>query len=139
MDDQQPEVAVLVLVAEDQPAVRSVVEDALTEAGFAVIAASSGDEAMQMFDAHSAKVQAIVVDIRMGPGPNGWAVARHAREANPLVVVVYMSGDSAVDWNSEGVPNSVVLQKPFSPAQVVTALATLLNQVPPSAPTKPAA
>ncbi len=58
---------------------------------------------------------------------NGWEVARHAREINPNFPVVYMTGASADEWPSRGVPNSVLLTKPFAPAQLVTALAQLLN------------
>ena len=37
-----------------------------------------------------------------------------------------MTGDSAADWSAEGVPNSVMLQKPFAEAQLLTAMGTLL-------------
>ncbi|WP_311202806.1 MULTISPECIES: hypothetical protein [unclassified Mesorhizobium] len=45
--------------------------------------------------------------------------------------VIYISGDSAVHWPSEGVPNSVMIAKPFFMPQITTALATLLNDQPP--------
>jgi hypothetical protein len=38
-----------------------------------------------------------------------------------------MSGASADDWASKGVPNSIMLSKPFAPAQLVTAVSNLLN------------
>jgi DNA-binding response OmpR family regulator len=123
-----------VLVADDEPLIRSLVEEALSDGGFAVISATGGDEAIRQFDANASEVQAIVVDVRLGDGTDGWEVARHAREANANVAVVYMSGDSAGQWTSQGVPNSLMLQKPFTPAQVVTAVASLLNQVAPSGP-----
>jgi len=41
--------------------------------------------------------------------------------------VVYLSGDSEADWTARGVPQSVFIAKPFAPAQVVTAISTLLN------------
>jgi hypothetical protein len=39
----------------------------------------------------------------------------------------YMSGDSSADWAVEGVPNSIMLAKPFAPAQLVTAISQLLT------------
>jgi hypothetical protein len=39
----------------------------------------------------------------------------------------YLSGDSAEDWTSKGVPHSIMLPKPFAPAQLVTAVSQLLN------------
>ncbi|CDX17352.1 Response regulator receiver (fragment) [Mesorhizobium plurifarium] len=38
-----------------------------------------------------------------------------------------MSGDGAVDWASMGVPNSIMIAKPFVMQQIIVALATLLN------------
>ena len=40
--------------------------------------------------------------------------------------VVYMTGTHGEEWASKGVPNSVLLLKPFAPAQLVTAVSTLL-------------
>lgn len=41
------------------------------------------------------------------------------------MAVVYMTGDSAADWASEGVPSSVMVQKPFAMAQLITAVSSL--------------
>jgi hypothetical protein len=38
-----------------------------------------------------------------------------------------MTGVAADDWLAEGVPNSILLKKPFAPAQLVTAVSQLLN------------
>jgi DNA-binding response OmpR family regulator len=50
--------------------------------------------------------------------------------------VVYMTGTHGEKWASMGVPNSIMLAKPFAPAQLVTAISNLLNTAtPPAAPT----
>ena len=41
--------------------------------------------------------------------------------------VVYMSGNSEHEWSSKGVPNSIMITKPFAAAQLVTAVATLIT------------
>jgi hypothetical protein len=41
--------------------------------------------------------------------------------------VVYTTADSAVDWPVKGVPNSVVVQKPYAGAQLLTAISTLMT------------
>jgi hypothetical protein len=46
---------------------------------------------------------------------------------DPNFPVVYMSGKDADDWASKGVPNSIMLAKPFAPAQLVTAVSQLLD------------
>ena len=78
--------------------------------------------------AHGHAIRALITDIRMGEGPDGWEIARRARELNPRLPVIYMSGDSAADWSAQGVPGSIMLQKPFASAQIVTAVASLINQ-----------
>ena len=60
-------------------------------------------------------------------GIDGWEVAQQAREIDPQFPVVYMSGASAADWPSKGVPKSIMLEKPFAPAQLLTAVSQLLN------------
>jgi DNA-binding response OmpR family regulator len=74
-----------------------------------------------------------VTDITLRGRIDGWEVARQAREIDPQFPVVYMSGASAEDWGSKGVPNSIMLSKPFAPAQLVTAISNLLNTGTPTA------
>ena len=64
---------------------------------------------------------------------DGWEVAQHAREIEPDFPVVYMSGAAAADWTSKGVPNSIMLEKPFAPARLLTAVSNLLISGPPTA------
>jgi DNA-binding response OmpR family regulator len=89
---------------------------------------------VELLDASGGKYRALVTDINLGQGIEGWDVARHAREIDPNFAVVYMSGKDADDWASKGVPNSIMLAKPFAPAQLVTAVSQLLNNSPPTAP-----
>ena len=58
---------------------------------------------------------------------DGWEVAQQARKIDPEFPIVYISGASAADWPSKGVPNSIMLAKPFAPVQLVTAVSNLLN------------
>lgn len=119
----------LVLVIEDEAMILMDVETALTEAGSEVITAANAVQALKQFDKSSATIRAVVTDIRLGKGASGWDVGRHVREAVPTMPIVYMSGDSSGDWTSQGVPNSVMIAKPFAFPQLVTALSTLLNEV----------
>jgi DNA-binding response OmpR family regulator len=122
----------VILVVEDDQLVQSVVEESLTEGGFEMVIASSGRNALELLDSSGGKYRALVTDINLGPGDvDGWDVARHAREIDPNFPVVYMSGKDAAEWPSKGVPNSIMLPKPFAPAQLVTAVSQLLNTQPP--------
>ena len=69
----------------------------------------------------------LVTDVSLKGRMSGWDVARQVREIDPGCPVVYMTGGGGGDWPSQGVPHSILLQKPFAPAQLVTAIANLLN------------
>ena len=70
----------------------------------------------------------LLTDVDLRPGKlTGCGVAKQTRELNPGLPVIYMTGDSADECSARGVPNSVLITKPFAPAQVVTALSQLLN------------
>lgn len=95
--------------------------------------AASGEEAVTLLKGRSDNYRALVTDISLRGKIDGWEVARQAREIDPQFPVVYMSGASADDWASRGVPNSIMLSKPFAPAQLVTAISNLLNTGTPTA------
>lgn len=90
--------------------------------------AEDGSEASEAIQ-NGQTLSGVITDIRLGDGPSGWDVARQARYQFPKIAVVYMTGDSAADWTAQGVPNSVLLQKPFAYAQMIAAISTLLNAV----------
>jgi DNA-binding response OmpR family regulator len=117
----------VVLVIEDDEPTQTVVEDALADAGFEPAIAGSGEEAVTLLKGMPGEYRALVTDIRLRGKIDGWQVAQRARQIDPNFPVVYISGASAGEWPSRGVPNSVMLEKPFAPAQLVTAVAHLLN------------
>jgi len=88
-----------------------------------------------LFTGRAKDYRALVTDVALKGRLNGWEVAAQLREVDPHLPVVYMSGAHADEWASKGVPNSVMLAKPFAAAQLVTAVSQLLNDVPPIAPT----
>ena len=116
------------LLVEDEALILLDVESALIEAGFAVVSARNAAVALELFDADPASFRGVVTDIRLGDGKSGWDIARHVREVSPVMPIVYMSGDSASGWHARGVPASMMIQKPFVIAQIITALSQLLNQ-----------
>ncbi len=118
--------SVVVLIADDEAAMRDVLEAAFEDGGFAVVLASGGEEAIAILEANRG-VRALVTDIKLGSDVTGWDVARHGRELNPDLPVVYVTGSEGDDWASLGVPNSVLIAKPFATAQVLTAVSQLLN------------
>jgi DNA-binding response OmpR family regulator len=123
----------VVLVVEDDQSMLSIVEATLTDGGFEPAIASSGEEAMTMLKRSKSKCRALVTDIDLGRGKmNGWEMAKYAREIDPALPIIYMTAASADKWAANGVPNSILLTKPFAPAQLVTAVSQLLNAGPPT-------
>lgn len=126
----------MLLVIEDEYALQEIVENALTEAGFAAEMLSSGEEALTFFRGRLKRYKALVTDIALKGRLNGWEVAAQIREIDPGLPVVYISGAHADEWAAKGVPNSIMLAKPFAPAQLIAAVSQLLNNAPPMAPTQ---
>jgi len=123
------EKSVVVLVLEDDPLIHDLISEALVDGGFRVEQASTPADAMQMIEAPDAAYRALVTDINLAPGePTGWDIAKRAREISADLPIVYMTGASSDQWTSHGVPNSVLLTKPFAPAQLMTAVSQLLNE-----------
>lgn len=120
---------VTLFLVEDEALIRDLLDTSLAEAGFEVVAVADGVKALAELDADATRFRAVITDVQLGAGPDGWAVARRARELVSDMPIVYMSGDSGHDWSSKGVPKSLMIAKPFAPAQIVTAVSTLLNEV----------
>lgn len=116
-----------VLYVEDEPLIRDLAAMALEEAGFDVVVAENGAAALDMLDDDADPFCAVVTDVNLGAGPDGWEVARHARQLNRCLPVVYVSGAGGHEWKSKGVPNSVMITKPFTPTQIVILIVSLLG------------
>lgn len=113
-----------VLVVDDDILIQKVVEEILSDGGFEPTAASSGEEAIGLLNAH--RYRAVIIDIAFGKDRvKGWAVARRARAFDSAIPIIYMTGGNADEWRVQGVPNSIVIAKPFAPATLLTALSQL--------------
>jgi CheY-like chemotaxis protein len=119
--------AILILLAEDETLLQMPAEDALRAGGFDVLLANDGEEAIRTLNESVDQISGLITDVRMGEGPSGWDVARHARALKPQLPVVYATGQTADEWAAEGVPHSILVQKPFADAQLITAISGLLN------------
>jgi DNA-binding response OmpR family regulator len=118
--------APILLYVEDEPITQDLVEAALREAGFEVLTANDGHEALVQLGGINGALRGLITDINLGDCPDGWEVARSARESISGLPVVYVSGACEHEWTSKGVPNSLIIAKPFAPAQIVVAISSLL-------------
>ncbi len=119
--------SVVVFLVEDDEVIRGSLQEALTEGGFSVVIAETGEAAITMLDAEGGNYSALVTDINLPGEISGWEVAKHGREINETLPVLYVSGANAHQWAANGVPKSQFIANPFAIAQVVTAVSTLIN------------
>ena len=117
----------VILVIEDDPPIQGIVEEALSDGGFEPAIAPSGEEAVTLLKGNKNKYRALITDINLRGRIDGWEVAKRAREIHPEFPILYITAAHADQWPSHGVPNSILLTKPFAPAQLVTAVSQLLN------------
>jgi two-component system, response regulator PdtaR len=81
----------VILVVEDEPLVRMLAVDTFDEAGFDVIEAANGHEAVEILKSRP-DVRAVFTDVHMPGRPDGIALARHVQEVCPDCAIVVVSG-----------------------------------------------
>ena len=97
------------MVVEDEWLVRMEIADALSEVGWHVLEAATGEAALELLE-KGQQIDLLVTDIRL-PGPvSGWDVAEKYREACSDIVVIYCSGNPSD--KARQVRDSVFLTKP---------------------------
>ncbi|HEX2134853.1 MAG TPA: response regulator [Microvirga sp.] len=108
-----------VLVVEDEFLVRETIVEELREAGFEVVEAATGEEAVQLCET----IDVLFTDIRLPGSLTGWDIAERCRAARPNLPVIYATGYSHVE--PRRVPGSVFFRKPYRAANVIRAIREL--------------
>ena len=116
-----------ILVADDEQVVRDVACAILERAGYDVVRADDGDEAVAQFIERSHDIDAVLLDLMM-PARSGAEVLRELRAIRPGLPVVVSSGYTAdaLDGTEEAVGEVLFVQKPYSSAQLVGAVGQAL-------------
>jgi two-component system cell cycle sensor histidine kinase/response regulator CckA len=125
-----PKDAGVVLLAEDDRAVRRLMSGELRRRGFVVLEARHGGEALQICKQYSWDIDVLVTDIVM-PTMNGVDLAERARPLRPDMAIIFMTGHperAGVDLNLAGEGTANVLIKPFTPAVLVERVQKALEQ-----------
>lgn len=109
-----------VLLAEDEDAVRRLVQRALELHGYSVLPARSGEEAEQLERAHMGPIHLLITDVVM-PGMGGRELADTIKSRRPQLKILYMSGYTNDEVVRHGVTlqRDAFLQKPFTPSGLV--------------------
>jgi len=108
-----------VLVVDDEQMIRTIAEKILRRAGFEVLVASSGVQAVDIFRSHGESVELAVVDMSM-EGMSGLDTIRELRRIDPQLSVIISSGNelSMSDIPRELSENTFFLQKPYRAGQL---------------------
>ncbi len=123
----------LVLVVDDEPHIRAVVQKALSTHGYRVLVASDGAEASAMFARNISEITLVITDLDM-PYMNGLSLARTLQRMKPDIKILVSSGlgstKNARQWGSElaalGIPP--ILPKPYSIETLLTMVHRLLSE-----------
>lgn len=115
-----------ILLVEDEEAVRHLATLVLEKAGYRLLTASSGDEALRIAHENDTQIDLVVTDVVM-PGSSGRQTVERLRQTRSGFKVLFMSGytDDAVVRHGVLQANVAYLQKPFTP----TALARKVREV----------
>lgn len=117
----------VILLVEDEAAVRSFASRALQLRGYTVIGAASAEEALELLDNPELSVDLFVTDVVM-PGLDGPTWVRRALAERPDVKVIFVSGyaEGCQSEDQARIPNSVFLPKPFTLIELSEAVQRLL-------------
>jgi two-component system cell cycle sensor histidine kinase/response regulator CckA len=105
-----------VLAVEDEFLVRTILVEALADAGYTVLEAGDGEEALALLR-EGEPVDIVLTDIRM-PRLDGFGLVKAAREIYPDLPVIFMTGYSGSSLHPDFI-NATVLGKPFTPEELI--------------------
>jgi CheY-like chemotaxis protein len=117
-----------VLVAEDDESLRFLTRRILRRAGYTVLEARTGDEALAIARRHGGPIHLLLTDLVM-PGTGGWRLAEQLTKEQPATRVLYMSAYPDENFLTSSVHGGTIpyLQKPFRPAELLQRVRDLLD------------
>ncbi|MBX3470997.1 MAG: response regulator [Planctomycetes bacterium] len=121
----------VVLLAEDEPAVRTMVTRALEGVGYTVLPCGSGEEALAAAAARAGPIDLLVTDVVM-PGCSGIDLVARLRADRPNVPVLLMSGHAADALGADGRLPAPLLPKPFTADALTRRVREVLEARPPA-------
>jgi DNA-binding response OmpR family regulator len=117
-----------ILVADDDDVIRILVTTLIEKAGYSVINAVDGFEAVNKFMEHREEIGLLVFDVRM-PGKDGKQAYDEIRQIRPDMKVLFISGYGSDVLKKHGISNEEfeVLPKPFTPGDLISRVKTCLG------------
>ena len=118
-----------ILIAEDNKEVRYLTREILVQAGYTVIEAWDGDDAVRKFMGHKDAIALLLLDVVM-PGKNGSRVYAEIKEIKPGIKAIFMSGYTGDVVLQKGLPGEKVdlIPKPALPDQLLLKIREVLDR-----------
>lgn len=116
-----------ILLVEPDDLLRSLFKVALWDAGYWVVDVADGELAMAQLVRTHAPIDALITELQLRPGPDGWTLAHNARARAADLPVIYMTGARADEWQARRVEHGALLLKPFVVAQMIDFLDDLIR------------
>jgi CheY-like chemotaxis protein len=120
------ETKLVVLVVDDEPVVRNAIETYLYRAGYAVISAAHGIEALELSRAYPDRVHLLITDVDI-PRMSGIDLCEHLIRERPGMRVMIIPGENQDSQEVHGVP---ILRRPFTSTDLIEAVRQLLASGP---------
>ena len=115
-----------ILLVEDEGAVRSLARRVLVRAGYEVLEAENGEQALRVLDAHAGSIDLLLTDVRM-PRMSGPELVERLASSGLECPVLFMSGYAAEELQLGEVDAGRYLSKPFTPRQLVQRVAAVIS------------
>lgn len=116
----------MILAVDDEPHIRHVLRLVLQRAGYEVLVADNGREAVELWQNHP-EVRLLVTDLVM-PGMNGFELIRYVRQISSLpILVLTASGEEEFEIEARQLGADAFLTKPFSREELLHEVSRLLG------------
>jgi DNA-binding NtrC family response regulator len=121
-----------VLLVEDEDDVRRVTRRILADAGYKVLTAAGGREALEICESGEGTIDLMLSDVIM-PEMLGPQLATYATELRPQMAVLYMSGytDQVIEHATDGGEEMPFVEKPFTAETLLAGVGDLLGRTDP--------
>lgn len=106
-----------VLVVEDELLIRLTLVEALSDEGFLVLEAETGDAALPILQSDNT-IRLLLTDIQLPGILNGHTLASKARENLPDLPIIFMTGRASGDDETDGTNRDVFISKPYTLANI---------------------